>query len=81
MSAKMFRLCILAASALLAIVEPAYLSAQATSGDLTGTVIDPSGAVVPNANVAAENEATGVKTLATCGADGGYRFTNLPVGL
>jgi hypothetical protein len=81
MSAKFFRLSILAAIALLCIVEPAYLSAQATSGDLTGTVNDPSGAVVPNASVAAENEETGIKTTVTCGADGGYRFTNLPVGL
>ena len=34
--------------------------AQSTSGDLVGTVNDPSGAIVPNANVTVTNQATGV---------------------
>lgn len=57
------------------------LWAQATSGDVTGTVFDPSGAVVAGASVTARNEATGVNTSATTGADGSFRINNLAVGI
>src|SRR5207302_112695 len=53
---------------------------QAISGNLVGTVFDPSGAVVPNAEVEAVNVATGVKTVTNTTSSGGYRFNNLPVG-
>jgi Carboxypeptidase regulatory-like domain len=53
---------------------------QATSGDLTGTVTDPSGAAVNDATVTAVNGATG-QTVNTKTKDlGEYRFSNLPVG-
>jgi hypothetical protein len=70
------------AIALLAILLFAPIAgfAQAISGDLTGTVSDPSGAAIPSANVVATNDATGVKTSATANATGVYRFSNLPVG-
>ena len=54
--------------------------AQATSGDLTGTVFDATGAVIPNATVVANNDATGVKTAVPSNVGGVYRFTNLPTG-
>jgi carboxypeptidase family protein len=54
--------------------------AQAIDGNLTGTVVDPSGAVVPNATVEITNTATGIKTTAKTGVDGLYRFNNIPVG-
>ena len=54
--------------------------AQAISGDLTGTVLDVSGATIPNASVVALNDATGLKTTAQTNAEGVYRFTNLPIG-
>ena len=54
--------------------------AQSTSGDVTGTILDASGAAVPNATVTAENAGTGIKASATTNAAGQYRFTNLPVG-
>ena len=54
--------------------------AQAISGDLTGTVLDASGAGIPNATIAAVNDATGVKTTTKSNSTGVYRFTNLPVG-
>src|ERR1017187_2508954 len=54
--------------------------AQASSGDLTGTVLDVSGATIPNASVVALNDATGLKTTAQTNAEGVYRFTNLPIG-
>jgi hypothetical protein len=53
---------------------------QAISGDLVGTVIDKSGAVVPNAAVDAVNEGTGVASSTTTNSAGEYRFSNLPVG-
>jgi len=53
---------------------------QAISGNLVGTVIDSSSAVVTNASVEALNIGTGANTTATTGSAGGYRFDNLPVG-
>ena len=54
--------------------------AQVISGDLVGTILDKSGAAVPNASVTATNADTGVKYTATANATGEYRFGNLPVG-
>jgi hypothetical protein len=53
---------------------------QATSGDLVGTVVDNTGALVPNAKVTATNVATNVSTSTTTNANGEYRFGNLQVG-
>src|SRR5438309_11041664 len=53
--------------------------AQGGTGELSGVVTDPSGAVVPNAQITLSNDATGDKrTTATTGA-GIYRFSALPV--
>src|SRR3982751_4656421 len=54
--------------------------AQLTSGDLTGNVLDATGAAVPEARVEALNVATGVRTVRTADANGTYRFSNLPIG-
>src|SRR5882724_485037 len=54
--------------------------AQGGTGELSGVVTDPSGAVVPDAEVTLSNTATGDKrTTVTTGA-GIYRFSALPVG-
>jgi Carboxypeptidase regulatory-like domain len=53
---------------------------QAISGNIVGTVIDSSSAVVTNASVEATNVGTDATTTATTGGTGGYRFENLPVG-
>lgn len=53
--------------------------AQFNSG-LDGTVFDPTGAVVPNANVTIKNVATGVEQNTTTSTAGIYRFTALPAG-
>jgi hypothetical protein len=53
---------------------------QAISGDVTGTVLDPSGAALAGSEVTAENEGTGVKTIVKANGEGSYRFSNLPVG-
>ncbi len=54
--------------------------AQLTSGNITGTVYDQSGATVPNATIVAHNTATGVENTTTSTSAGDYRFENLPVG-
>ena len=53
---------------------------QAISGNLVGTVIDSSSAVVPNASVEATKIDTGVTSTTITGNTGAYRFDNLPVG-
>ena len=53
---------------------------QAISGNLVGTVVDSSSAVVTNASVEATNLGTGLTTTTNTGSTGGYRFDNLPVG-
>ncbi len=56
------------------------VSAQIISGDLVGTVLDKTGAVVPGARVEATNSETGVKYETKANEGGEYRFNNLPVG-
>lgn len=57
------------------------LSSQTlTTGDITGTVTDPSGAVVPNASVTAKNTDTGSEVSTTANSSGAFRFTLLKPG-
>ena len=54
---------------------------QAISGDIVGTVMDQSGAVVPNTAITALNTGTGFKTTVTANSKGEYHITNLPIGV
>jgi hypothetical protein len=47
---------------------------------IRGTVADPSGAVVPQAQLTCTNEDTGLSQKATTDSSGVYTFTLLPVG-
>ncbi|MDX6500340.1 MAG: hypothetical protein QOG23_3600 [Blastocatellia bacterium] len=49
-----------------------------SSGTVTGTVVDPNNAVVSNATVTLENAVTGYNRSMTTGADGVFRFDNVP---
>src|ERR1700682_655716 len=49
-----------------------------TAGTVSGTVMDPNNAVVPNATVTIENSVTAYKQTVTTGSDGVYRFNNVP---
>ncbi len=51
-------------------------SAQVISGDLVGTVMDKTGAVVPSARVEATKVDTGVKYETKANENGEYRFNN-----
>ncbi len=56
------------------------LSAQYTDSNLVGTVVDSTGAAVPNATITLTNKDTGVKYTTTSNSSGEYRFNNVPVG-
>jgi hypothetical protein len=47
---------------------------------IRGTVVDPTGAVVPNAKLTATNLATGLTYSATSSSDGLFAFLQLPIG-
>jgi hypothetical protein len=54
--------------------------AQQTSGDIHGTVVDPSGAAVPNSALTLTDQATGAERKATSNAQGDFTFLQVPVG-
>src|SRR6266852_795997 len=55
-------------------------SAQKTSGTITGTLTDPSGAVVPGATVSVVNERTGAAREAATNEEGSFSFPELEAG-
>jgi hypothetical protein len=54
--------------------------AQTFRGAINGTVTDPSGAVVPDAQVRAINRATAIEHATLSTSDGQFAFQDLPVG-
>lgn len=65
-------------SALCTLTFVAFSFAQIESGIVSGTVTDPSGAVVSNATVTAKNLGTGLSRTVTSSANGSYTLTSLP---
>jgi outer membrane receptor protein involved in Fe transport len=74
-----------AANALLCVTLLAFMVpsafGQATTGSIGGTVTDPSGAVIPGAEVTASELATGIQTRVSTNADGIYSLPKLKGGL
>jgi hypothetical protein len=62
------------------ILFPDVLRAQVVGGTLSGTITDPSGKVVPQAQIMIENVATGVQSIVTTNTDGFYIAVNLLPG-
>src|SRR6516225_2999031 len=62
------------------LVCSAAIWAQTVTGNVDGTVTDPTGAVVPNARVQATNVDTGVVTETTSNNDGIYNIRFLQIG-
>ena len=63
-----------------ALLAPVPVIGQSTYGGITGTVTDPSGAVVAGVKVEALNQGTGEIHAGTTDAEGNYRFLNLDPG-
>ncbi len=55
-------------------------AAQVENGQIVGTVLDPTGAAIPNAKVTVTNTATNLVLNTTSNATGGYSVTLLPPG-
>ena len=67
--------------AALVLVVPIPAAAQRITGTLRGQVFDPTGAAVPNAQVTATNQETGVSVKITTTSAGTYSFPSLIPGL
>src|SRR6266436_877795 len=58
----------------------AAANAQTFRGSINGTVVDPSGAVVPNAQVKATEAATGIDHTTVTTSEGQFSFQDIPLG-
>ena len=72
----LLRACVI--GALLLACGSLTISAQTNTGRISGTVMDASGAVIPNASVIVTNAATNSARTATTDENGFYTVTNLP---
>jgi hypothetical protein len=61
-------------------LTPVPAMATVGSTSLQGTVLDPTGAVIPGAQVMARNEDSGASQSATTDSSGRYHFNNVPAG-
>src|SRR6266436_3400606 len=59
----------------------AFAQAGGSSGSITGTVLDPSGAVVPNAAVELRNPVSGFDRTTKSDNAGNFSFVNVPLNL
>src|SRR5713101_9886134 len=56
-------------------------NAQTYRGAINGTVMDPSGAVVPNAQVKAKEKSTGIDHSTVTTSDGQFAFQDIALGM
>lgn len=70
----------LVAALVLSLAIPASSFGQSVFATLTGSVVDPSQAVVPNAKVALKNTASGDIRRTVTNQDGYFTFSSIPVG-
>jgi outer membrane receptor protein involved in Fe transport len=71
---------LLLAAVLLAVVGIASVSAQQTSGNIGGRILDEQGSPIPGATVTARNPETGFSRNAVTDSEGIYRLSALPIG-
>ena len=62
------------------LVTGKLLSAQTNQGAIAGNILDPSAAVVPNAQITAKGDATGTTYQTTSSSAGSYSFPNVQIG-
>ena len=65
----------------LALSAPSLMAQTASTGAISGTVTDSSGAVIPNVTVTAISADSGQSRTAVTGSDGSFNLTLLPLGL
>src|SRR5712664_4884397 len=65
---------------LVVLLIPFAVSAQVSGGTVSGKVTDSTGALIPGAQVAIRNTATGVTTSLVANEEGIYRASNLLAG-
>jgi hypothetical protein len=61
-------------------LAPHRLMGQFTTASLSGNVVDPSGASIPDAKVTVQNVDTGLTQAVNTGPSGDYLFPRLPIG-
>src|SRR5437660_4586444 len=71
----------LAVAVLLMLSFGVKVNAQTFRGAINGTVTDPSGGVVPNAQVKATETATGIDHVTVTTSEGQFAFQDIPLGL
>jgi hypothetical protein len=62
------------------LLQPQAMQAQQTLGGITGTVVDPSGSAVPDAEIKATSEETKLERSTRSNAQGVYNLNDLPLG-
>jgi hypothetical protein len=80
MNSRIIRYLLFAWIFCLAVVSSVPMRAQVTGATLSGTVTDPSGAVIPNAQLSIKNTATSVTRDVTTDSAGFYSAPNLSPG-
>lgn len=65
---------------LICLSSAVFAFGQTSKGFLVGTVADPTGAVIPNANITITNTATGTIRTTTSQSNGSYRFDAIDPG-
>ena len=75
-----YRACLIAAAFGIMLLGSSAAFAQSIFGSLSGTVMDPTGAVVPGAKINVQNDATKVTQQYVTNKDGYFSATQLPVG-
>src|SRR5437868_7598788 len=77
---KYLHCCVAAMLVMCEITFSVPANAQVAGGSLSGTISDPSGRIIPQAQIAIKNAATGITTTVTTNSDGFYIAANLLPG-
>ena len=80
MARGLFRLVAVLTFASMILIPGSAWGQARTEGQLSGTVVDPSGATVPNATLTLSEPSTGFTTTITANASGDYTFPDLQPG-
>src|SRR5208337_1760266 len=72
--------CFVSAIVCVWLAAASWTAAQQTLGGITGTVTDPSGSVLPDTQVTAVGDQTGLTRAVKTDGNGAYLLVNLPIG-